>query len=116
MVNIIKFKFSPAERPEWSDRVTDWNRVVKPDLINLVNHYRSRGVEEFAIFGFCFGGKVSTLAAIELSDLFKASGLVHPSSVTDDEAYQVKIPMYLMPSMNEFNMVNTSHEQFTNAK
>lgn len=88
------------------DRVGDWDLIIKPDLINLVRHYQSRGIEEFAIFGMCWGGKIATLAAIELSEYFKASGLVHPSSVTDDEANEVQIPMYLMPANNDPDMVN----------
>jgi len=91
--------------PGWIDRVGDWNSIVKPDLINVVQHYQSEGVEEFAIFGFCWGGKVATLASIELSEFFKASALVHPSSVTNDEALDVQIPMYLMPTQNEPDML-----------
>jgi len=94
----------PNDRQEWMDRVGDWNGIIKPDLINIVQYYKSRDVEEFAIFGMCWGGKIATLAAIELSEYFKASGLVHPSSVTDDEAEDVKIPMYLMPASNDPDM------------
>lgn len=86
----------------------DWETVIKPDLLNILEHYRNEGVEEFAIFGFCWGGKQATNAAIELSEHFKASGLVHPSSVTIDEAVDVKIPMYLMPSSGEADMVRLS--------
>lgn len=90
----------------------DWDSVVKPDLINIVNHYEKDGVTDFAIFGFCWGGKVATLASIHLSDKFKASGLIHPSSVTNDEAVDVKIPMYLMPSSNEPDMVSLLYLRF----
>lgn len=90
------------------DRVGDWNLVIKPDLLNLVSYYQSQGVEEFAIFGFCWGGRIATLASIELSEYFKASGLVHPSLATDDEASAVQIPMYLMPAGNDPDMVNES--------
>ncbi|KAJ6637566.1 putative AIM2 family protein C30D10.14 [Pseudolycoriella hygida] len=103
-----------SERQEWMDRVGDWNGIVKPDLINVVQYYKNRGVEEFAIYGMCWGGKIATLAAIELSEYFKASGLVHPSLVTDDEAEIVQIPMYLMPSKDERNM--TSFYQILQSK
>lgn len=93
------------ERQQWMQRVGDWDTIVKPDLINILNHYEQQGVQEFAIFGFCWGGKVSTLASTELGDRFKASGLVHPSSVTTGEAQGVQIPMYLMPSSNDLDMV-----------
>lgn len=98
--------YSPDERQEWVERVTDWNRIVKPDLINLVQHYRSKGIEEFGILGFCWGGKVAELAAIEMKELFKASAIIHPSSIADEEAEEVKIPMYLMPAQNDLEMVN----------
>lgn len=92
---------------EWLDRVGDWDLTVKPDLINLVRHYQeTRGVEEFAIFGMCFGGEIATLASIELSEYFKASGSVHASLVTDDQAEKVLVPMYLMPGSNDPDMVN----------
>jgi len=96
----------PAEREEWSKRVTDYNAVIKPDLLNLVAHYQAKGVEEFAIYGMCYGGKIATLAAIELNEYFKASALVHPSSVTTEEADDVKIPMYLMPASTDLNMTD----------
>ncbi len=90
----------------------DWDTVIKPDLLNVLQHYQSEGVEDFAIFGFCWGGKQATNAAIELSEYFKASGLVHPSSVTNAEAADVKIPMFLMPSQGEPDMVCLSCATF----
>lgn len=104
--------FSASEREEWMARVGDWDGIIKPDLINIVNYYRMRGVEEFAIFGMCFGGGVATLAAVELSDLFKVSAIVHPSSVTIEQAAEVKIPMYLMPASNDADLVCSSQTNF----
>jgi len=96
----------PNDRQEWLDRVGDWNGIVKPDLINLVRYYQTKGIVEFAIFGMCWGGKVATLAAIDLSEYFKASGVVHPSFVIPEEADEVKIPMYLMPARDDINMTD----------
>lgn len=79
-----------------------------PDLINAVRYYRSQGVQEFAIFGMCWGGQIGTLAAIELSDYFKASGIVHPSNVSNNQAPLVRMPMYLLPSRDQPDMV-TEH-------
>lgn len=53
----------------------------------------------------CWGSLISVLTAIELSDYFKASAIVHPSFVTNDQAPSVKIPMYLMPSRDDPDMV-----------
>lgn len=97
--------FSPIELAAWLQRVGDWNSIIRPDLINIVRYYQSQGVEEFGIFGMCWGGQIGALSAIELSDYFKASAIVHPSFVTNDQAPTVRIPMYLMPSRDEPDMV-----------
>ncbi|XP_037045735.1 carboxymethylenebutenolidase homolog [Bradysia coprophila] len=93
-----------AERQEWLARVGNWDTIVKPDLINVVDHYKNDGVREFAIFGFCWGGSVAMQVSIELADRFKASGLVHPSGVSNETAVNVQIPMYLMPAQNDADM------------
>ncbi|KAJ6642236.1 putative AIM2 family protein C30D10.14 [Pseudolycoriella hygida] len=95
----------PVQLAAWLQRVGDWNSIIRPDLINIVQYYRSQGVEEFAIFGMCWGGQIGALSAIELSDYFKASAIVHPSFVTNDQAPSVRIPMYLMPSRDEPDML-----------
>ncbi len=79
--------------------------MVRPDLINTVRYYQNQGVQEFAIFGMCWGGRIGTSAAIELSDYFKASGVVHPSWVENSEAPSVRMPMYLLPSRDQPDMV-----------
>lgn len=62
-------------------------------------------MEEIGIFGMCWGGEIATLSAIDLSSYFRASGMVHPAFVTNDQAYSVRIPMYLMPTGDQFDMV-----------
>ncbi len=97
--------FSPVQLAAWLQRVGDWDSIIRPDLINIVRHYRNQGVQEFAIFGMCWGGGIGTLAAIELPDYFNASAIVHPSFVTNEQAQSVRMPMYLMPSRDEPDMV-----------
>lgn len=101
------FNFSLVELRfnAWLQRFADWESVVRPDLLNIVTHYRNQGVEEFALFGMCWGGRIGTSVAIELSDYFKASGIVHPSNVNNNEAPSVRIPMYLLPSSAQPDMV-----------
>lgn len=62
----------------------------------------------------CQGGRTSTSAAIELFDFFKASAIVHPSLVSNDEAPLVKIPMYLLPSSAQPDMVNVNDKDERN--
>lgn len=101
--------FSPIELEAWLQRVGNWNSTIKPDLINVIRHYQSQGVQEFALFGMCFGGQVGTYAAIELSDYLKATAVVHPRSFSNEQALLVKIPMYLMPSRDQPDMVYRIH-------
>jgi len=113
-----------VELAAWLQRFADWDTVVKPDLMNIVRYYQSQGVQEFAMFGMCWGGRIGTNVAIELSDYFKAIGIVHPSGVNNSEASSVRIPMYLLlssaqPDMLPFYQVlrnnfgdNSGHRRF----
>ncbi len=77
-------------------------------MINVVQYYQSQGVQDFAIFGMCFGGYIGIHSAVELADYFKASAAVHPRSFTYDQAPRVRMPLYLMPSRDQPDMVNCS--------
>lgn len=71
----------------------------------MVNSFiTEENITEIGIFGLCWGGKVSTLTVTQL-DGVKAAVLVHPSWVENTEAEGVKSPMYLLPSMDEPDMV-----------
>jgi len=96
---------NPIELAAFLERVANWERIIKPDLINIVLHYQSLGVEEFAIFGMCWGGQIAALSAMELGSYLQASAIVHPSFVSNDQAQLVTIPMYLMPSRDEPDMI-----------
>ncbi|KAJ6638609.1 putative AIM2 family protein C30D10.14 [Pseudolycoriella hygida] len=98
-------EFNATERQQWLQRVGDWDSIVRPDLLSILEYYKTKGVMEFGIFGFCWGGKVATLTATHLSEEFKAAGIVHPSAVTNEEAVGVNIPMYLMPTRNDLDMM-----------
>jgi len=78
----LNVPINPVELAAFLQRVGDWNNVVRPDLINIVQYYRNLGVEEFAIFGMCWGGQIAALSAIELFNEFRASATVHPSGMT----------------------------------
>lgn len=60
----------------------------------------------FGIFGFCWGGKISVLAASKINDI-RVAALVHPSFVSNSDADKVKAPMYLLPSKSEPDMVKS---------
>jgi dienelactone hydrolase len=54
---------------------------------------------EWAIIGYCWGGKVASL--IGATDLFKAVATCHPAMIEPKDAENVKVPMIMLPSMEE---------------
>jgi len=95
----------PQELVTFINTRGDWEDYVKMDVVNVIEHFKStENVTEFGIYGMCWGGKISTRAAVEVPEI-KAAVLVHPSSVTTDEADEVVAPMYLLPSRGEANML-----------
>jgi len=100
--------FPPKDFTElmaWVKTAGSWDNIVKPDLVNLIAHYKKQVVTSFGIFGFCFGGKMSVLAATHLSDDIKGAGLIHGSMIEIDEANYVKAPILLVPSKDEPDML-----------
>ncbi|CAL8122783.1 unnamed protein product [Orchesella dallaii] len=99
----------PPENPEdlsnWLNTNGSWDNIVKYDIMNVINSFQSReNITEVGIFGMCWGGKVAVLASTEVAEI-KVAGLVHPSSVNNSEADGVKVPMYLLPTANEPDMI-----------
>jgi len=94
----------PEEYAEWNERVANWDTIVQYDVRNILSYYQlSHGIGDVGIFGFCWGGKISTLAASQMTQI-KAAGLVHPSSVTNEMANDVQAPMYLFPCLDDPDM------------
>ncbi|ODM97694.1 putative AIM2 family protein C30D10.14 [Orchesella cincta] len=85
----------------WVEQYASWNGVAKPDVQNIINHFRTtENITEFGIFGMCYGGLISTMAATEINEV-KAAGWVHPTYVTTEMANDVKVPMCLLPTLND---------------
>lgn len=90
----------------------NWNKNVKTDVQNVIQHYkRTEEITSIGIFGFCWGGRITLDAALEIDEI-KAGGLVHPSLIKDDEAERVRRPLILLPSKNEADMVYSDQEGF----
>ncbi|ODM89008.1 putative AIM2 family protein C30D10.14 [Orchesella cincta] len=96
--------FPPANHSEldiWVEENASWEKVAKYDVLNIINWFQTReNITEFAIFGMCYGGIISTMAATEIPEI-KAAGLVHPTYVTNEHAEGVKAPMYLLPTSTD---------------
>jgi len=103
--SVFNFLCRPEEYAEWNERVANWDTIVQDDVRNILSYYQlSHGIGDVGIFGFCWGGKISTLAASQMPQI-KAAGLVHPSTVTNEMANDVQAPMYLFPCLDDPDMV-----------
>lgn len=69
-----------------------------PEVIDELK--KSKGVQEWGIVGFCWGGKIVNLSSFEGS-LFKVAAAAHPAMVAGDDAKGVIIPYAMLPSKDE---------------
>ncbi|KAK0723811.1 Alpha/Beta hydrolase protein [Apiosordaria backusii] len=59
------------------------------------------GVKEWAVLGFCFGGKVVSLVTSSDSNPFVVAAECHPAMIDPKEAEGIKIPLILLASKEE---------------
>ncbi|KAK3673128.1 hypothetical protein LTR78_006968 [Recurvomyces mirabilis] len=57
-------------------------------------------IKEWAILGFCWGGKIVNLAS-QKDTLFKAAASCHPAMVDANDAPGITIPFLMLPSKDE---------------
>lgn len=58
---------------------------------------KSKGIEKWAIIGFCWGGKIVNLSSQD-NTKFKAAAACHPAMVAKDDAPGITIPYIMLPS------------------
>ncbi|KAI1841612.1 hypothetical protein JX265_012506 [Neoarthrinium moseri] len=58
-------------------------------------------IKEWAIVGFCWGGKVVSLVTSSSDTIFKAGIEAHPAMVAPEDAKNIKIPLALLASKDE---------------
>ncbi|KAG5298531.1 dienelactone hydrolase [Histoplasma ohiense] len=72
-----------------------------PNVIEEANKLAQGGkFKAWAILGYCWGGKIATLASTQ-GTLFKAAVQCHPAMLCAKDAPNVTIPMALFASMDE---------------
>ncbi|KKZ59921.1 carboxymethylenebutenolidase [[Emmonsia] crescens] len=72
-----------------------------PRVVEEANKLAEGGkFKAWAILGYCWGGKIATLASME-DTLFKAAVQCHPAMVDAKDALKVTIPMVLLASKDE---------------
>jgi len=61
---------------------------------------KSRGIEKWAIVGYCWGGKMVNLSSME-GTKFKVAAACHPAMIAADDAPGITIPFIMLPSKDE---------------
>ncbi|CAG7728119.1 unnamed protein product [Allacma fusca] len=83
----------------------NWNKSVKADILKVLKYYQEQqNIQTFGIFGFCWGARIAIDVSREIPDV-KAAAIIHPSMFKTDDANGVKIPMLLVPSKGETDMI-----------
>lgn len=72
-----------------------------PAVVSDANKLSSSGSFDWSILGFCWGGKVATLASGADNKLFKAAAQCHPAMLDANDAKSVNIPMAVLASQDE---------------
>ncbi|KAJ1335932.1 dienelactone hydrolase family protein [Microdochium nivale] len=58
-------------------------------------------IKSWAILGYCWGGKVTTLVTSSNENPFKAAAVVHPAMVDPVDAEGIKVPFAMLASKDE---------------
>lgn len=85
-----EFFSSKAQPPKTLPRI--------PKVVDELS--KSRGIEKWAIIGYCWGGKITNLSSME-GTRFKAAAAAHPAMVAADDAKGITIPYAMLPSGDE---------------
>lgn len=71
-----------------------------PDYIKAASE-KYPSIKEWAIVGYCWGGKVATLVSSGPATPFKAAASCHPAMVDPSDAPKVTVPFCLLASKDE---------------
>ena len=75
---------------------------IEPTVQPIFDAIQARHPEitQWAVMGFCWGGKMTVIFS-QPGTLFKVAAQCHPSLVDPNDVAEVKIPMAILPSMDE---------------
>ena len=84
---------------EWLETIGNIQDRLK-DIQNVVSALKEQGVQKLGLYGFCGGGKISSLAGKEGS-LFVGVAQVHPAFVDPNDGKDLAVPVAFFPSKDE---------------
>jgi dienelactone hydrolase len=74
------------------------------ELKSVASSLKSEGYTQISLYGFCWGGKVATVAAGE-KDLFKSVAIVHPAMLDVKDVDGIEVPFGFYPSKVSIGML-----------
>lgn len=72
-----------------------------PGVVSEGNKLSSGSGFDWSILGYCWGGKIATLASGQENKIFKAAAQCHPAMLDANDAKNVGIPMAVLASKDE---------------
>ncbi|KAF2203880.1 dienelactone hydrolase family protein-like protein [Delitschia confertaspora ATCC 74209] len=97
----------PPDNKEKEEKLGAWFKEkaapakALPKVKKIVEELgRERGIEKWAVVGFCWGGKIVNLSSQEGTP-FKAAAACHPAMVAAADAPGITIPYCMLPSKDE---------------
>ncbi|KAF9887278.1 hypothetical protein FE257_010406 [Aspergillus nanangensis] len=72
-----------------------------PGVVSDASKLAATGQFDWSILGYCWGGKIASLASGADNKTFKAAIQCHPAMLSPDDAKAVTIPMALLASKDE---------------
>lgn len=67
-------------------------------------------LQEWAVVGFCWGGKIVNLVCQE-GTVFKAGAACHPGMIDTDDAKNITVPIAILPSGDEDEKAVSEYEK-----
>lgn len=84
---------------EWFETVASVPGCLK-ELTEVARDLQSKGAENIGLYGFCWGGKVTSMSGNEGTP-FKGVAIIHPAFVFPDDSKGLVVPAAFFPSKDE---------------
>ncbi|KAK8072169.1 hypothetical protein PG996_005517 [Apiospora saccharicola] len=100
-------EFPPDTEEKQKNLGAFFGRFPPPSVAEKVPAYMEAAkekfpeVKEWAILGYCWGGKVVSLVLASPENVFKAGVECHPAMVEPEDARNIKVPLCMLASKDE---------------
>ena len=96
----------PPRNDEEGKKLGEWFGTIasvpdrSKDLESVAAELKKNGAEKLGLYGFCWGGKVASLAG-KAGTPFSGVSIIHPAMIAPEESKELTVPMAFFPSKDE---------------